>query len=50
MQETKFDEVFEKYFPKISMKNDIFHSIVLIIKTMLTSFNKHIDNNITRDI
>ena len=46
----KFGEVFEKYFPKISMKNEVFHTIVIMIKTMLSTLNKHVDNNINMDI
>jgi len=46
----KFGEVFEKYFPKISMKNDVFRSLMVMIKSMLTVFNRYVDNNITRDI
>jgi len=46
----KFGEVFEKYFPKIAIKNEIFRSIMIMIKSMLAVFNKYVDNNITRDI
>ena len=46
----KFSEVFEKYFPQIAIKNEVFRSIMIMIKSMLSVLNRYVDDNITKDI
>lgn len=45
-----WDNIYEKFFPKISMKNGLFATIVSIMKYVFLNFNDYIDENINKDI
>jgi len=47
---TNWNNLFERFFPKIAMKNGLFMSIVLVIKTVYVMFDAWVNNKLNRDI
>ena len=43
-------KIYDKLFPKISRKNGLFASFVMIFKYMFVQFDDYVNKNINKDI